>query len=168
MPAIIVGIVGCIALIYAIFINISHIHLRQYSTAAKSKGLPRVTAQLSHASLVVITFGPLFLCFSYFHPEKAFNDSACLCRIWFCAAVLSYVCGVYLIKATYFLNVLILQSHLKVDHTHFVLKFSIVSVILMGLYNIVLQIIVLDATCKSNGQLGCDITFPDFSSVFFL
>ena len=163
MATIIVAIAGCITLLYAIFINVSHLYLRQQSSVLRKKGLPQLTAHLSHASLVTIAFGPLCLCFSYFHPEKMFSDSACLCRVWFCAAVLSYVIAVYLIKATYFLNILILQSHIKVNRTHISLKLSVASIVVMGLYNIVMQILVLDATCKPDEQYGCEISFPDYS-----
>ena len=163
MATVLVGLTGIIALCFSIFINLSHLHLRSHSTVARVNKLQTRAANVSHASLILVGMGPLFLCFSYFHPEKLFDDSACLCRVWFTSAVLAYVIGVYLIKTVYFMNILMLQSTLRVTRTHIALKLSILSVFLMGVSIIVLQIIVLDATCKPDDQFGCDISFAAYS-----
>lgn len=127
--------------------------------------------------MLFITLAPLFMIFSYFHPESLFlsNDEKeqnwCLCRQWFAFAVISFSTGLFLLKINYLARLnMVLNPGTSKACTNMLAIYLVILIIEMIVINTI-QYIVIDAKCTNiNGNwmdYGCTASFQEWSYVQF-
>ena len=166
MSDIIVAITSILALLYVICINVVYYNISKQRLSASIKmhaNCLQNPARLSAIALNLLLICPLFICLSYFHPERfIFNENSdlhCFCSFWFICAIIAYVVAVYLIKVTYFINIYIIQKNLRTEKMPLSFKLAIGNTVFVGSAIIIFQPFAISGECHDDSQFGCTFSF---------
>ena len=121
--------------------------------------------------MIVMTLAPLFMIFSYFHPESLLsNNNLCFCRQWFAFAVIAFSTGLFLLKINYLARLnMVLNPGTNKSCTNMLAIYLIILMIEMIVINTI-QYLVINGKCTDNNgnwmDYGCTSGFARWSLVF--
>ena len=113
--------------------------------------------------MLLITLAPLFMIFSYFHPETIFGENACACQQWFAFAVIAFATGLFFLKINYLVRLNMVLSPGKASHCTTMLGIYYAILIIEMIVINTIQYIVIHGECIPDRKFGCIAGFDEWS-----